>query len=188
MDKVYITRTLNYITVFSALSILILSAYCTFTIPISETGIPFTLQSLAVFVLGGLLRPKDIFVVIITYLLLGVTGLPVFAEGSAGISKLTGASGGFLYGFLFSSLFIAFTVKSTTKRPLAYYIAVMLLATLVLFAFGLAHLTVKLNLEKAITYGLMPFWKMALVKAIMAAVTVYLVTFFTNNSDKVKDS
>lgn len=167
---------------------LIISAYCVFTIPISETGIPFTLQSLVVFVLGGMLRPKEIATVIILYLLLGSIGLPVFAEGSAGFSKLTGASGGFLYGFFFSSVFIAIILSRYKGKGIVNLGGVMLLATIILFVFGLSHLAVKFGLSKAITYGLVPFWKMALVKALLAAIILFFYWKFALKSNKVKVS
>ncbi len=152
---------------------LIASAYVSVTLPISEKGIPFTAQSLAVFVIAGTVRPRDFLIIIATYLLLGIAGLPVFADGSAGWEKIIGGSGGFLYGFLFSGLVISYMINGVGKSSLWLIMFTMLISTLVLFVFGLGHLFVKYGAAKAIEYGLVPFWKMALVKAVLAGIVVF---------------
>jgi len=165
----------KYLKSFLALLIIITSAYVSLTLPISEAGIPFTAQSLVVFVVAALLTPREFLIVIASYLLLGGIGLPVFAEGSAGWDKLIGPSGGFLIGFLFSGLFISLSMNRLS-RPFFKILTVMLEATLVLFLFGLGMLTYKFGFPKALEYGFHPFWIMAVVKAILATFIVYAVT------------
>lgn len=62
--------------------------------------IPFTLQTMGVFltlyVLGGMKGTMTI----IGYLLLGCVGVPVFAGFQGGISALFGLTGGYLLGFI----------------------------------------------------------------------------------------
>lgn len=154
------------------------SAYVSVTLPISENGIPFTAQSLAIFVVAGLFRPKVFLLIICAYLIAGVAGLPVFAEGSSGWAKITGGSGGFLYGFVFSGWVISYLLSQLDRVTLSRSVGVMLLGTLVLFVFGLGHLAVKFGLEKALEYGFYPFWKMALVKAVLAALILFSVMKF----------
>jgi len=86
----------------ASLVLLVISAYISITLPVSEKGIPFTAQSLVVFILAGILPLRVFLIVILSYLLLGIVGLPVFADGSSGWAKITGGSGGFLYGFAVS--------------------------------------------------------------------------------------
>jgi biotin transport system substrate-specific component len=61
--------------------------------------VPITLQPLAVLAVGGLLGAAGGFSALVLYLLLGVVGLPVFAEGGAGAVKLIGLTGGYLLAF-----------------------------------------------------------------------------------------
>ncbi len=155
---------------------LIASAYISVSIP--GLSIPFTAQSLAVFVIAGLLVPKYFLIVILSYLGLGIGGVPVFAEGTSGLSKVLGNSGGFLYGFIFSGAVIAYSISKDFKSPLTRLINVMLLATVVLFVFGVGHLAIKLDVQKSLLYGLYPYWKMALVKALLAALLVWVIGRF----------
>ncbi|WP_430626293.1 biotin transporter BioY [Sulfobacillus thermotolerans] len=73
-------------------------ALTSFTIPLFSV-VPFTLQVLGVYLAGGLLPPRWAFMSMITYVLLGVLGLPVFAEGSHGIGILLGPFGGYLWAY-----------------------------------------------------------------------------------------
>lgn len=154
-----------------ALLTLIVSAYISITLPISEKGIPFTAQSLVVFVIAGLFKPGHTAAIIGSYLLLGLVGLPVFAEGTAGWEKLAGASGGFLYGFLIAGVVISLLTKTVESEKSGVLMA-MLIGTVVLFIFGLGQLCYKFGWSKALEYGFYPFWKMALVKALLAALVV----------------
>jgi len=156
------------------LLLIVAAAYVSVTLPISEQGIPFTAQSLVVFVVAAFLSPGMFLIVISSYLLLGGLGLPVFAEGSSGWSKLLGPSGGFLIGFLFSGLFISFSIYRT-KPSFSKALLTMIVATLILFLFGLGVLAYKFGFQKALEYGLYPFWIMALVKAFLATFCVFAV-------------
>lgn len=173
---------MNIIKVIVSLIILIGSAYASFNIPVTESGIPFTLQSLMVFVIAAILRPSMTVICIGLYLILGAVGLPVFAEGSSGLEKILGASGGFLYGFVFSGFFISYSFTLSQSIPYYRILVIFLVATIILFFFGLLHLSFKFDLSRALEYGLYPFWQMAIVKAIMASVIIYLVRQYSHKN------
>lgn len=150
-----------------------LSAHISITLPISEKGIPFTAQSYVIFVVAGLLSPRLFLGVIISYLFLGIAGLPVFADGTSGWEKIQGASGGFLYGFVVSGVAIAYCLQNAERPSLSKIITTMIMGSILLFICGLGQLAVKFGGEKALEYGLYPFWKMGLFKAFLAAITVF---------------
>ena len=59
---------------------------------------------------GLLLQPKDTLIVFIIYILLGAVGLPVFVGGTAGLGKLLGPTGGFIFSWP-----VAYTLLSIFK-------------------------------------------------------------------------
>ena len=63
------------------------------------TAIPFTLQTMAVFLAVGLLGGKRGTLAVTAYVLLGAVGAPVFANFSGGIGILLGQTGGYILGF-----------------------------------------------------------------------------------------
>ena len=70
------------------------------TIPMPPPLVPFTLQTLAVFLAGSFLGCKRSVLCVMIYLLLGMCGLPVFSQFRGGIGVLMGPTGGYIIGFL----------------------------------------------------------------------------------------
>lgn len=66
-------------------------------IPVPYSDVPYTLQTLAVLLVGFAISPGRAVAALMLYLMCGAAGLPVFTAGSAG---LAGATGGYLVGFL----------------------------------------------------------------------------------------
>ena len=81
-----------------AIGSLLLATSAQFKIPLYP--VPVTGQTLVVLLIGMVYGPRLGGVTIATYLLQGVTGLPVFAGGAFGIATLLGPTGGYLGGFL----------------------------------------------------------------------------------------
>lgn len=67
-------------------------------------AIPFTLQTMGVFLAVGLLGGKRGTAAVLVYILLGAVGMPVFSGFSGGIGRLMGVTGGYIIGFLVSAL------------------------------------------------------------------------------------
>ena len=64
--------------------------------------VPFTLQTLVVALLPQVLPPRDAVLTVVSYVLLGCVGLPVFSSFQGGIGVLAGPTGGFIWGFILS--------------------------------------------------------------------------------------
>lgn len=104
-------------------------------------NVPFTLQTLGVFLACGLLGGKRGTITVAVYLLLGAIGIPVFSGFTGGIGHLLGPTGGYIIGFIFSALIMwaAEVINTKGKTPRSGYrvLAVsMVLGLLVCYAFG----------------------------------------------------
>lgn len=69
------------------------------TVPHPGSPVPMTLQSFAVIVIGGVFGSRLGALTMVGYLLLGILGLPIFANGEAGLARLMGPTGGYLLAF-----------------------------------------------------------------------------------------
>lgn len=124
------TRDLVYIGVFATL----ISICSWISIPAS---VPFTLQTMGVFTAVGLLGGKRGTLSVLTYILLGMIGVPVFAGFSGGVGVVLGTTGGYILGFLFSAL--AMWGMETLFGRSKMILAVSMVAGLfVCYAFGTA--------------------------------------------------
>lgn len=79
------------------------------------SGVPLTLQTFAVALIGYMLGSKKSLLCILLYLLIGFLGLPVFTGMTGGIGKLFSFTGGFLYGFLFLAFFCGTKLRFKNK-------------------------------------------------------------------------
>ncbi|BBF43824.1 substrate-specific component BioY of biotin ECF transporter [Lachnospiraceae bacterium KM106-2] len=79
------------------------------------TGVPATLQTLAIALAGFVLGSKYAAASTALYILIGTLGVPVFAGFSGGPSSLFGPTGGFLWGFIIMAYFCGIGIHSTNK-------------------------------------------------------------------------
>ena len=122
------TRNMVLVSLFAALI-----AICSWiSIP---TAVPFTLQTMAVFLAVGLLGGKLGTLCVGVYILLGAVGLPVFAGFKGGLGALFGTTGGYIVGFLLTALLMWAMEKWTGKNKWALLLS-MVLGLLVCYAFG----------------------------------------------------
>jgi biotin transport system substrate-specific component len=78
--------------------------------------IPFTLALLSIFLTGALLPPRYALLSVISYLLLGGFGLPVFAGLKGGIQVLAGMTGGYLMAYPVMAFVTALFYKYIKKH------------------------------------------------------------------------
>lgn len=122
------TRSIAFAALFAAL----ITVCSWISIPFA---VPFTLQTFAVFITCIVLGGKLGFFTILTYIILGAAGLPVFAGFKGGLGALFGPTGGYILGFLLSALVIwIFTSIFSTKLPVI--IASSALGLILCYAFG----------------------------------------------------
>lgn len=88
------------------------------------SGMPITLQTFAVALCGYLLGVKWGTVSVLTYILLGVVGLPVFSSFGGGIGYIIGPTGGFIFGFLIFSTLCG-VASNTEKKYLKIIISAL---------------------------------------------------------------
>lgn len=69
-------------------------------IPLPPFGVPQTLQTLMVLLCALALGPKLGMASMLVYIAAGIVGVPLFAEGEAGLVTILGQTGGYLLGFV----------------------------------------------------------------------------------------
>ena len=137
------TRNMVLVSLFAALI-----AVCSWiSIP---AAVPFTLQTMAVFLAVGLLGGKLGSLCVLIYILLGAVGLPVFAGFKGGIGALVGTTGGYILGFLFSALVMWALEKWANQKSWRLLVS-MVLGLLICYLFGTVWFrTVYLNTTGAV--------------------------------------
>lgn len=148
------------------------------TIPIGP--VPLTLQTMAVVLLGLVLDRKSLIMIFTSYMIAGLSGLPVFASGG-GLGYILQPSFGFLLSFLPASLLLA---KLKERIP---YLLAMLFAFILIDTAGILYmkfifsavLGIQKDLLELITIGVLPFLANDLLTGCLAIMTAKrLNTYF----------
>ncbi len=141
----------------AGIALLVLAARI--AIPIPGTPVPFVLTNFGVLVVGGSLGLRRGAFAALGYVLLGVVGLPVFAEGHAGFAVLLGARGGYLLGFIAAAALVGRLAELGWDRRFGGAIGATLLGTAVIYLIGVPWLalTTGMPLGDAVVKGLEPF-------------------------------
>ncbi|MDI9476818.1 MAG: biotin transporter BioY [Natronincolaceae bacterium] len=140
-------------------------------IPLPFTPIMITGQTMAVNLIALILSPVHSAICIMAFILLGASGLPVFAGGSSGLGVLFGQTGGFILGFLFAAVAISF-LKGKKASLSRYLLVTIFLGIPIIHLLGAAYMGYILNITyiKALQLGVIPFLAGDLIKAVLACI------------------
>ena len=134
MNAVTRKRVSVYDLVMVALFAALIAVCAWITIP---GAVPFTLQTMGVFLAVGLLGGKRGTAAVLVYILLGAVGMPVFSGFSGGVGRLLGTTGGYIIGFLVAALAM-WAMEAVFGRAKWALPVSMLLGLLLCYAFGTA--------------------------------------------------
>ena len=142
-----------------------LSAQIRIVIPISP--VPITGQTFVVLLAGLVLGSTFGAVSMLMYLFIGMSGLPFFSAGVAGLAILKSPTIGYIVGFFLA----AYAIGQFANRP----IIGILLGSLIIYSCGVAGLILILNtsLQNAITIGVIPFLIGDFIKSFLAIALAY---------------
>jgi biotin transport system substrate-specific component len=133
-----------------------LSAQVAIFLPFSP--VPVTGQTLAVLLVGALLGSRRGSLAVLTYVLQGLAGLPVFAGGAFGLARLLGPTGGYLVGFVAAAFLVGLLAERGWDRRVSTTAAAMTLGNLVIYATGALWLAAFVGgLDQALAMGVAPF-------------------------------
>ncbi|WP_156110746.1 biotin transporter BioY [Rickettsia felis] len=131
------------------------------SIPIKPVAI--TMHSVILCIIAFTYSPRLSFLTILTFIFIGVMGLPVFCKFSSGINYFLGAAGGYYLGFL-----IGTPVMSALKDKLAENFMnvtiICIIGHTIFYLFGVSWLASMIGLKQAIYSGFIIFIPSGLAK------------------------
>jgi biotin transport system substrate-specific component len=110
--------------------------------PLFGGTVPLTLQTLWVYLGGVVLGPVWGAGAFVLYLVAGVLGLPVFAEGASGLGVVLGPTGGYIVGFVAGAFAIGlvahggFDLRDPREIPVWRLAAAIAVGSLVVWGLG----------------------------------------------------
>ena len=162
------SRVSDVALVLAGVVLVALSAQVELYVP--PVPVPFTLQTLAVLLIGATYGAARGAITLSAYTLVGLIGFPVFTNGGSGLEVLFGATGGFIIGFIFAATLIGKLAELKWSSNILKMIASYVLSSIVIYSIGIAVLAMvaySSDLQKAFTV-MIPFLAWDAVKAVIA--------------------
>ena len=125
-------------------------------IPLPFTPVPLTLQTFAVLLSAAALGSLRGALAMLVYALVGMAGVPWFAQGSSGF---TAPSFGYIVGFIIAALVVGRIAERGATRTAVRSAGLMIVGHLVIYAVGVTWLKFAIGADwaTAIALGATPF-------------------------------
>jgi len=136
--------------------------------------VPMTLQTLAILVVGLAYGARLGTITLLVYLAEGAAGLPVFANGNAGLPYMMGPTGGFLVGFVMMAFLAGYAADRRLTAGIVSTSAVTLVVSALLYVPGLIWPLVAMGKtpDALWLHWMSPFLVGDAVKAVLAALVM----------------
>lgn len=138
--------------------------------------VPVTGQTLGVLIVGAALGARRGAAALVLYMVVGIVGLPVFANFTGGPLSVLKPSFGYVIGFIFAAWVVGWIAERQWDRKFWRSLAGYALASIIPFLFGVPYLAIVLgslgvdnDIATVITLGVTPFLLGGLIKAVIAA-------------------
>jgi biotin transport system substrate-specific component len=162
--EILVNRTLC--RMLGVLTFIVLTSLGAFVrLPLPFTPVPITLQTLFVLLSGAFLGSRLGVTAQLSYMLLGIAGIPLFTASGGGLFYLFGPTGGYLFGFVLAS-FLLGRLAGQSKNSFST-LGLFCLADLVILSCGTLWLKFifGFSIGKAFLLGFLPFVPGDMLKA-----------------------
>jgi biotin transport system substrate-specific component len=109
-------------------------------VTIYHDPVPFTGQTFAVVLVGASLGAARGAASLVLYVLVGLAGAHVYADGKHGWDVLSGSTGGYLVGFVVAAALVGWLAQRGWDRRVSTAVSAMLTGSVVIYLFGLTWL------------------------------------------------
>jgi biotin transporter BioY len=130
--------------------------------------VPITMQTLAVLLSGVFLGSKKGALSQITYLFIGLAGIPWFARGG-GMAYIFSPTFGYILGFILAAFLVGWFFEKGWGENLKTSILAMIFGNLILYLPGLLWLAKFFGFNKVLAIGFYPFLIGDLLKIFLAS-------------------
>lgn len=155
-------------------AVLLLGLMAQIRVPLLFTPVPIVCTQIAIVILASHLNKKDGIIAILTYILAGAAGLPMFSGMVGGLTALTGPTGGYIAGYLLAFVYLSNYLQNRKRKNILNIFSHIFLAQFLIYIPGLIHLSLWMNATQIFTIhnllviGFFPFIVGDAIKAFLA--------------------
>ncbi len=143
---------------------------------------PITLQSFFVLLTGIVLPVKTSALATVTYMALGLIGLPIFS-GGGGLGYVLMPNFGFLIGFVLATVIMSITTQKIKKCTFWQYLVISLLGMIIIYIIGILYFAFITNVYNNNNYSaiwfiqtvFLPFLPKEIICLSLASISAYKI-------------
>ena len=141
--------------------------FCCAQISIPIQPIPITFQTVGIMLIGLCYTRARAVKTVLSYLTLGLIGIPVFANFCSGPAVLLGPKGGYLIGFLLAVTAMSYARERIFKETWLTMLCNCALGHAAIYLCGVSWLSFFVGAAQAVQLGFVPFILPGCIKAII---------------------
>jgi len=169
IDRLSIPHSLKIDISLAFFGSLLIAMCAQIAIHLPFSPVPITGQTFAVLLVGFVLGRRRAFGSLIFYLLEGISGIPVFAGGGAGLPWLFGPTGGYLLGFVLAAALVGYLAELGFDKSISKTFLAFAAGQSIIYLIGSMWLSAYIGWAGVIQAGVIPFIPGDIVKAVIAA-------------------
>lgn len=138
--------------------------------------VPISMSLLAVFLAGLFLGTKYGTLSVIVYILLGITGIPVFAGAKGGLAIILGPTGGFLVGYILCVVIVGFVADRFNKQKI-FIVLGMVVAVITCYIAGVLWFSIitENGFYRSLKLCVIPFIPGDIIKIFISIIIYYKI-------------
>jgi biotin transport system substrate-specific component len=142
--------------------------------------VPITLQTLAVYIVACLQKPKQAAISTFVYVVLGSVGVPIFAGFTGGLSVLFGPTGGYIFSFPLMAAVSSLIINKKDSKT--FHFVALIVGTILCYSLGTAwfmYVTGN-SLLVSLVWCVFPFILGDMIKMVLATIFSKKVSKYVN--------
>lgn len=150
--------------------VLLMAGAAQIAVPLPFTPVPLTGQTFGALLLGGAYGAMRAGLSMIVYLMVGMLGAPVFANGEGGAHVMSSPTAGYLVGMLLAAIAVGWAAERGWDRRVGSSVVAMFAGSVVIYLIGATWLAIVLDVDaaRAFDLGVRPFLIGDLLKLVLA--------------------
>lgn len=168
------TKTIMY-PLLVALGVALITISAKIQVPLWPNPTPVTLQTLVIFALASAYGSRLAVATILSYMIIGALGMPVFAGTPAkgiGLLYMAGPTGGYLAGFVIMAYITGLAADYGWSRSPFKIGSAMVIGEIIMLTIGALWMGYLFGADKIIAWGVGPFIVTDFIKLVIAACIV----------------
>lgn len=153
-------------------------------IPIGGAAVPLSLQTFFAIICGFILGKKRAALTMLTYILIGVCGVPLFAKMLGGPMALVQPTGGFIISFIFVGYVTGWFAERKTSHANQLYLTAAFTGLCINYIFGVTYMYIMMNTWMNLNIPYDVLWSGMIPFLVKDSVLSFLAVMFTMQIQK----